>query len=179
MMTMRWTAAAVAAFLLVPAIPAQEGDFPKPGPEHKRLEALAGKWDARIKCHMTSKESTGQFQAKVDLGGFFLITVFEGKMFDQPFKGRGITGYDSFKNRYTGIWVDSMSPAIYRSEGGFDKTGKVFTELLEGPDPKGKPMRMRAVTEVKDQDPMDFRMYLRGEDGKDTLMMEVAYTRKK
>jgi hypothetical protein len=173
--------AAVVLVLLAAGTQAQ--DFPKPGAEHEQLKQMTGVWDAHVKCTFepgkSPQESKGVFKAKMDLGGFFLMTEFKGELGGQPFQGHGVTGYDPFKKKYVGIWVDSMSPAIYTTDGAFDKSGRVFTETLEGPDPKGKPMKMRAITQIKDKDHMHFQMHLRGEDGKESLMMEIAYTRKK
>jgi hypothetical protein len=171
----------VAAAMLVlfgPGAPAQE--YPKPSAEHEQLKQMTGTWDALVKCSLpTPQESKGHYRATMDLGGFFLVTEFKGEMAGKPFQGRGLTGYDPFKKKYVGVWVDSMSPGIYNCEGSFDKSGKVFTETIEGPCPEGKPMKMRAVTHVKDEDHMHLQMYLRGEDGNESLMMEIAYTRKK
>ena len=178
MKTIRLVSAASALVLFTLGAPAQ--DFPKPGAEHEALKPLAGVWDAHVKCSLpTPQESKGEYTAKIDLGGFFLVTEFKGELAGKPFQGRGVTGYDPFKKKYVGTWVDSMSPGIYTSEGTFDKSGKVLTETMEGPDPQGKPMKMRAVTQIKDSDHVHFQMHLRGEDGKDVLMMEIAYTRKK
>jgi hypothetical protein len=73
-----------------------------------------------------------------------------------------------------------MSTAIYTLEGSFDESGKVYTEQMEGPDPAtGKTMKMRMVTDLKEKDQMGIKMYGPGPDGKEMLMMEMAYTRKK
>jgi hypothetical protein len=157
--------------------------FPKPGPEHELLRQLAGEWDAAMKCNFEPGkppiESTGTYTGKMEVGGFFLITEYKGEFAGQPFQGRGTSGYDSFQKKYKGTWVDSMSPAIYHTEGSFDKAGKVFSERMEGPGPDGKPMKMRMTTEIKDADHMVFTMYNIDKDGKETQAMEIAYTRKK
>jgi hypothetical protein len=158
-------------------------DFPKPGPEHEQLKQLAGVWDAQVKFYpqpgTAAQESKGESTAKLDVGGFFLVTEFKGQMFGGQFQGRGITGYDPNKKKYSGVWIDSMSPAIYHTEGAFDKSGKIYNETMEGPDPEGKPMKMRMTTEFKDKDHMHFKLFGPGKDGKEQLVMEIAYTRKK
>jgi hypothetical protein len=171
--------AVAAAVFVVSGAGAQAPEFPKPTAEHERLRQMAGTWDAAVKCHFMQQEGKGEYRAAIDLGGFFLVTEFKGELAGKPFQGRGLTGYDPFKKKYVGTWVDSMSPGIYNAEGAFDPSGKVFTETLEGPCPEGKPMRMRAVTQIKGNDHMHFQMHMRGDDGKETLMMEIAYTRKK
>jgi hypothetical protein len=164
-------------------------EFPKPGPEHELLKQLEGEWDAHTKLMEPGKpaeESKGTYTAKMDVGGLFLVTDFKGKMFGQPFRGHGISGYNPHKKKYTGVWVDSMSPAIYQTEGTFDKAGKVLTDIMEGPDPMtGKTMKMRMTTEIKDKDQIVFRIFSFPEEGKDDkdgkeqLMIEITYTRKK
>jgi hypothetical protein len=43
----------------------------------------------------------------------------------------GYIGYDNFKEKYIGIWIDSHSTGIYYSEGTVDETGKLFTYFME------------------------------------------------
>jgi hypothetical protein len=51
---------------------------------------------------------------------------------------------------------------------------------MEGPDPaSGKSMKMKLVSEIKDQDHFTMKMHGPGPDGKEMLMMEAAYSRKK
>ncbi len=176
-------ASLIAAGLVLLAGGAPAQDFPKPGVEHEQLKQMTGLWDAHVKCTFepgkSPQESKGGYTGKLDVGGYFLVTEFKGEILGKPFQGRGLTGYDPFKKKYVGVWVDSMSPALYTMEGAFDKSGKVFTEIMDGPDPQGKPMKMRATTEIKGQDQMHFQMHVRGPDGKESLIMEIAYTRKK
>jgi hypothetical protein len=177
------TAIVLAMLLSTLGARAQEPpQFPKPGPEHDRLKPMAGQWDAKVTAYCTASSSgperaAGRYTAKLDLGGFFLVTKFKCELAGKQFQGRGLIGYDSFKKKYVGVWVDSMSPAIYHSEGAFDAAGKVYTETMEGPGPDGKPMRMRITTELKDKDHMRFQMFAPDKDGKETLMMEIGYTR--
>jgi hypothetical protein len=180
--TVRTLAAALAILVLsAGGILAQEP--PKPGPEHEKLKQMAGEFDAKARLHIPGQpvqESKGDYKAKMDVGGLFLVSEYKGEMFGQVFQGRGLTGYDTYKKKYTGVWVDTMSPSIYTNEGAFDKSGKIFSETIEGPDPAtGKSMKMRMTTEIKDKDHMEIKMYGPGEDGKEFMMMEIAYTRKK
>ena len=169
--------------LLVVVAVARAQEPPKPGPEHEKLKQLAGEWDAKTTLHLPgvpAQESTGEFKAKMEVGGLFLVSQYKGQMFGQQFIGRGLSGYDTYKKKYTGVWVDTMSTALYNIEGEFDKSGKVYTEHMEGPDPgTGKTMKMRSITEIKDKDHFTMKMYGPGPDGKEFLMMEGAYSRKK
>jgi hypothetical protein len=160
---------------------AQEA-WPKPGPEHEALKALTGEWDALVKCTGPDgkvEESTGTYSAKLDVGGYFLITEFKGKMLGMDFHGRGINGYDPFQKKYTGVWVDSMSPGLYKVEGSFDKEGRVLTEKMEGPGPDGTPMKFRLTSEIKGKDTFVQKLYMADPDGKEMMGIETTYTRKK
>jgi hypothetical protein len=156
-------------------------DFPKPGPEHERLRLLTGVWDSQVRFYyqpaMPPEESQGEYTAKLDLGGYFLARDFD--FGGQTFVGRGLTGYDPYKNKYVGVWVDSGSPAVYHTEGAFDESGTVYTETSEGPEPHGKPLKMRMTTEIKDENHLLFRMYRVGDDAKETLITEITHTRRK
>lgn len=176
----------VAALAMVAAEGSLAQEFPKPGPEHEQLKRLAGEWDALVKCQMpasdgssSTQESKGEYTAKLDVGGYFLVTEFKCHLGGQAFHGRGLNGYDPFKKKYVGVWVDSMSPSVYMLEGAFDESGKVYTETMTGPDPQGKPMKMRMTTEIQDNEHLHVKMFGPGDGGKETLMMEIAYTRKK
>jgi hypothetical protein len=89
-------------------------------------------------------------------------------------------GYDTGKKKYTGSWVDSMSTAIWTSEGTVDDAGRVFTGVMEGPDPEtGKMMKMKMVSEITGKDSKKLTMYLDGPDGKEMQIGKIEYTRKK
>jgi len=51
------------------------------------------------------------------LGGRFLMQNCRGTMFGQPYEGLGITGYDRFKKKFVGLWLDSLSTAILAMSG--------------------------------------------------------------
>ena len=75
-----------------------------------------------------------------------------------------------------GIWLDSMSTSPMVMEGTYDKDKKTLTMVGEGPGMDGKPAKHKAVTEMKDNDNMEFAMYV-GE-GKDPAFT-ISYKRKK
>ena len=164
-------------------------DFPQPGAEQERLEQMTGDWNSQVKFYFQPgtppMERDGTYTAQLDLGGYFLHREFEVELEDAAdftglaFHGRALTGFDPYQNKYIGVWADSGSPAIYRTEGAFDQSGKLYIETSEGPDPEGKPMKFRMTTEIKDQDHMLFKMYRPSEDGEEYLTTEIAHTRRK
>jgi hypothetical protein len=181
-MMIRLTAVVLAIALGSYLSPAEEPA--KPGPEQALLRRMEGVWETKIKLYVQPRkppvESTGEYMARMEVGGLFLVGEIKSKLLDNEFEARTITGYDPFKKRYAGTWVDSTSSALYTLEGSFDKTGTVYTEIMRGPDPaNGKPMKVRTVTEIGDKGTMVARMYGQRTDGKEGLMMEISYTRKK
>jgi hypothetical protein len=154
------------------------GEFPKPGPEHTKLRRLTGAWAAQIKYFpapdASPHESTGEFLSRMDIGGFFLSRDMNFGL--QGYQGRGLIGYDPFQKAYVGTWVDSTSPIIYRTTGGFDARG-VFCETSEGPDADGILVRTRMTTEMIEPNQMLFRMYHCG--ASEWLALEIAHTRRR
>ncbi len=181
MKTLTIALAAIAATFTFAAADAQE-EFPKPGPQHELLKQMEGEWDAKMVCNFPGIdepiETTGAMSAKLDIGGFFLISEFTSEFFGQPFKGRAMTGYNPFQKKYTGVWIDSMGPALYNTVGEFSKDGKTFNETMTGPGPDGKEIKFRSVTEIKDKDHTTFTMFMIDEEDKEVQMMKIEYTRK-
>lgn len=164
--------AAVAGLILAPIGRAQEP--PKPGPEHEVLKKLEGTWEATMK--FGGMESKGTMIYKMDLGGLWLTSNFEGDFAGMKFQGRGFDSYDPAKKKYVGVWVDSMVTAPMHLEGTYDKDKKTMTMSGEGPGPDGKPTKHTMVSTIKDEDNMVFHMFMG--DGKEP-MFEIVYKRKK
>ncbi len=149
----------------------------QPGPEHERLKKLQGTWDAVVK--FGAEESKATMIYKMEVGGLWLTSDFQGDFGGQKFQGKGFDSYDPIKKKYVGVWIDSMSTSPMISEGTYDKDGKVLTMTGEGPGPDGKPMKFKMTTEHKDADTMLWTMLNVGPDGKEFPMLSIAYKRKK
>jgi hypothetical protein len=170
-----------AVALCAAAATAQEGPpLPKPGPEHEVLKNDVGTWDATIEMLMPpGPPSKGTETSAMGPGGLWLISDFKSDMMGMPFQGHGVTGWDPAKKKYVGTWVDSMSTSISMSESTYDAAAKTATGTLEGPGPDGQPMKMKAVTQYKDDDTRVFTMYMAGPDGKEAPTMRITYKRRK
>ncbi|MFN0018226.1 MAG: DUF1579 domain-containing protein [Pirellulaceae bacterium] len=153
----------------------------KPGPEHDILKEMVGTWDAVLSMAGTPKEaaSKGKSVYKMELGGLWLTSSFEGDFGGAKFEGRGIDGYDQFKKKYTGVWVDSMSSTPMFFEGTRDEKTKILTMTTEHPGPDGKLAKWKSQSSSKDKDHHTFKMFIIGEGGKDEEMFTIEYTRKK
>jgi hypothetical protein len=172
---MRTTLLSLVGCCLVLAARPVAAQGPQPGPEHEKLKRAVGDWDATVA--FAGMESKGTATYKVGLGGFWLFEEFQGDFGGQKFEGKGSTGYDPIKKKYVTAWTDSMSPSLLILEGNYDKDGKLIM-TGEGPGMDGKPMKMKTVSEVRDNDTTVFTMYnLTG--GKEEEMMKITYKRKK
>jgi hypothetical protein len=153
-----------------------------PGEGHKWLEPVVGTWDAKITMWMAPgappQQSTGTSENTWVLGGRFVQQRHEGNFMGQPFSGIGYTGYDNYKKKYVGTWMDTMGTMVMVSQG--EAAGKTLSmtstidDILTG--------KATAVkSEIKIVDPDHHVMEMWGPDpaGKQFKTMEIQYTRKK
>lgn len=194
----RHAAAALALFIAIPAYAAEKPAAPKvdpaheaamaemmkyasPGPAHEALKSSAGTWDCTVKSWGAPGEPTVSKGTSVNtliLGGRYLEQRFTSTMFGQPFEGYGLTGYDNRKGVYTNFWIDNSSTEMLTGDGSYDAKTGTWTSTMTSTGPDGKPMVMKNVTKVVNPDKHVFSMYAPME-GKETLMMEITYDRKK
>jgi hypothetical protein len=156
------------------AITAKAQEPPKPGPEHEMLKKMEGTWDATME--FGGMKSKGVSVYKMELGGLWLVSNFEGDFGGMKFAGKGLDSYDPAKKKFVGVWVDSMSTSPMTMEGTYDKEKKTTTMTGEGPGMDGKPTKYKAVNEMKDDNTMLFSMYMA--DGKEPAFV-ITYKRRK
>jgi hypothetical protein len=168
---MRTVAFIVAVVLALPAVTQEPA---KPGPEHKVLKKLEGTWATTMKAG--GMEFKGTVTYKMELNGLWLVSALESDLGGQKFYGKGLDTYDAKKKKYVSYWFDSMGTTPLIMEGNFDKAKKTLTLTGEGPGMDGKPARWRSVSEMPNNDTIQFRMYV-GE-GKEP-MFTITYKRKK
>jgi hypothetical protein len=168
----RFYVVALVALLAPPVAGGQE--FPKAGPEHELLKKMEGTWDTTMK--IMGLESKGTATYKMELGGLWLVSSFEGNLGGAKFSGRQLETYDAKKKKYVGVWFDSMSTSPMLMEGTYDKEKKTLTLTGESPGPDGKPEKFKAVSEWKDEDTVHFAMYVREEKAP---AFTITYKRRK
>src|SRR5438445_4499973 len=138
---------------------------PKPGPEHMHLKSMEGAWDAIVTTHQDGKKAKAEATYKMECGGLWLVSDFQGEFEGAKFQGKGLDGYDPAKKKYVGVWVDSMITSPMLIEGTYDASTKTTTQTGEAPGPDGKPMKMKLVTKMPDNNHQTFEMYMIGADG--------------
>jgi hypothetical protein len=153
-----------------------------PGEPHKLLAKLEGNWTTRSRGWMEPDkppvESTGACEQRMILGGRYLRQEYAGDMMGQPFTGINLLGYDNQSGKYQSVWLDTMSTAIYFFEGTASADGKVITQECSYDDPVRGPSVWRTVTRIKDDNTIDFEMFLTPKGGKEEKMMEMTIARK-
>jgi len=168
----RFAVAGFLAVVLAGSSMAQEA--PKPGPEHEVLKKLVGNWTTTMK--FGGMESKGMATYKMDLGGLWLASTFEGDFLGQKFSGRGFDSYDAGKKKYVAVWMDSMITSPLVMEGTHDKAAKTMTLTGMGTGEDGKPAKFKSVSEMPDDDTINFAMYMG--DSKEPGFT-IVYKRKK
>ncbi len=157
-----------------------------PGAPHKLLESMAGDWASETKVWMEGPDAPpmvtkGSSTMKMVLGGRFLLQDMDGEMMGMPMKGIGYTGYDNFKKKFVGFWIDDAGTGMYTMEGVANGDNTVLTfmgtmdDVMTGE--KNKPVKY--VTRILGKDKHIFEIHDMTKKGKDTKVMEAVYERKK
>lgn len=158
--------------------------FATPAEGHKSLQGMVGTWDAEVTSWMEPGQppmkSKGTSENRMVLGGRWVESRFTSEMMGRPFEGLGYNGYDNYKKKYIGTWMDNMSTAVMLSEGAWDASGKVMTATSTMDDfMTGKPSRIRMVTTIAGPDEHLFEMFGPDPAGKEVKQMEIRYKRRK
>lgn len=114
-----------------------------PGAKHAEIVKLAGDWDVTSRVWMggpgsPAMESKGTMTIEPILGGRFVRFHGSCDFMGRPCGQDGYLGYDTFRKRYVGTFLNGMSTAILTVEGGPSQDGKAFhmygklDEFLDG-----------------------------------------------
>ncbi len=165
---------------------AHEMSMATPTEHHKKLQPMVGNWDIQWKMFdpaSATEPTLGTATAKIEWinDGNFLMeeTTGPGMAPGTTFKGIGITGYDTFKNKYVSTWCDNMTHSIMMSTGSFDSAKKTLTMVGEGVNPgTGQPMKTKWIMDISKPATMTAVAYHYMPTGEEFKAMEFTYTRK-
>jgi hypothetical protein len=153
----------------------------EPGEHHQHLNFFVGKWKLMCTSYCMGPEPTkdpGTATFRWVLGNRFLIQDVESTMMGMPFMGHGMTGYDTAKSKYTGIWCDNMGTGFMVSHGTCDSSGKNWTYEGEFDDPVTKTTnKYKQELKIINDKSFSFTMFGPGPDGKEMKLMEILYER--
>jgi hypothetical protein len=152
----------------------------KQTPQHQLLQGWLGTWDATLDMPGFGIEGSKGISTREMVGKLWLVDRYEGDMMGMAFQGHGVTGYDSEKERFVGMWVDSWTDRMLTFEGTYEAA----TRTLRFDVPGRNPVTGEAQTEVHEtrmvsDDVMEFRMLWPGEDGEVQPVMVIRYERRK
>jgi len=87
--------------------------MPKPNENHKKLHALAGRWEGQEKLFPSpwgpGGPAVGKMTYKVDLDGFFVTGDYvEEQDGNVVYRGHSAFGWDDQQKNYVWWWLDSM-----------------------------------------------------------------------
>ena len=96
-------------------------EYAAPAAEHEYLKRREGTWKARTRFWMKPgdppAESEGTMTNTLILGGRFLQSSYEGNTPWGEFSGMALDGFDRIRNKYVGIWIDSMGTQVSALSG--------------------------------------------------------------
>lgn len=151
-----------------------------PGPAHKKLAALSGKWKVTDNAAASkTAPPLGVMETKWVLGGRFLMQQFKGEMMGQKMEGVGFTGYDNMKKKYVMCWMDSFGTSISTATGDFDKAGKVLTMTGVTDDPMTgeRDLKVKYVTTIASGSKNAFAVYAHAGSKNEAKMMDMTSTK--
>lgn len=165
------------------AMQAEWAKLAAPGEHHKHLDYFVGKWRAKTKMWMggpgsQAVESDGTSEVKWVLGGRYLLDRHQGSLMGQPYEGMGLTGYDNYRNMYTGSWFSNMSTNMLTMTGTRHPQTGVFTYYGEMDEPGMKVIgrTVKYVTRIIDRNVYVFEI-IDLHAGDDYKVLEITYTR--
>ncbi len=152
--------------------------------KHSYLKYFAGNWDVTTTGWMMpggpASKSQGTIQGELILGGRFLVLKFLGTMFNQPFEGVQILGFDNLQQKYVTFWIDNTSTAFFLLAGMRDEANQTLADSGLWPDPMtGDTVKVRTTTKVLGPDEFLYEMFMVGQDGSEFKSLEYRAQRKK
>ncbi len=140
----------------------------KPGPEHRALAKLKGKWALQILSWTAP-----------DVGGRYLQEKVQGKMGPRPFEGLGVEGFNNVTQERFRTWFDSMTTGPIVLRGKCPSEAKKCTLKGTMPDPLvSRDVEVSEIFTATDEDHFTRELFAPGPSGEAFKMLEVAYSRK-
>jgi hypothetical protein len=153
----------------------------EPDENHKRLDALVGRWRQVVRTPAgdgTWTETRGTTEYRWILGDRFLVEEARCDFDGTPFEWFGLYGYDKERRTYTAVWADNAGTQMDTADGAVDADGRVFTFSGEQSDPHGGgKTRFKWVIRIEGREKSKVEMFEIGADGKETKVMEILQSR--
>jgi hypothetical protein len=153
----------------------------QPGPEHKLLQSMAGKFKQKIKFNYApgqSMEGDGSGTVESILGGRFVQISSEGTIMGMKTKSITILGFDRRKNKYTLFSIDEMGTYSVIAEGDYDSNTKIMTLTGTEDDPTMKMKQdFKFIFNFANENERKMDIVFIKPDGSENKMVEVTIIR--
>ena len=153
--------------------------LPPPPAELAVFEKDLGTWDAEVEVRpwpgAEPQRSKGVTVNRMACGGRWMISDYTA---DSGFEGHGVYGWDTAKQRYTGVWVDTMRSIQTIAEGTWDAETRTMTMRTLIAIPGRAAFELREETQTIEPGLQVFRSFMPGPDGREFEMMTVTYRRR-
>jgi hypothetical protein len=160
-------------------------EMAKPVEQHRTLAADAGAWDAEVTMFgmdpsQPPTKSKGTSTVRSIHNGLHVTEEFKGEFMGKPYEGFGLRGFSKEKQKWFGVWSDSIASTPEVVWGTADASGKVVTfdgELMTCPMGDYTP---RWILRRDDADHMTFEHWAKHAGAADYQKgLEIRYTRRK
>jgi len=153
----------------------------QPGQAHEHLAQLVGHWQAETKFWMEPSAepliSSATIEYEMIMDGRYLEERIESDFMGQPFKGRGLYGYNNVTHELEAVWIDDMSTGIYTYTGSMNEAGDEMVLKGKYMDPAtGEWKENRSVMRIVGPDELHYESWEIA-DGTEWKVMEVKATR--
>jgi hypothetical protein len=165
-----------------------------PGPGHRALEPLIGKWHVHMYIHGTFGRDPNAPPIESDDLTCVREWVASGRYIEDTTKGtaaggeywrRGWLGYSNMDQRYEWVTIDAVNSTMMRYEGKrgagvtmpIDMVGVFTDQGVAGEAAVGKSVPMRTVIRIENEDRHVFELYFTPPGKKEVLATRAVYTR--
>ncbi|HTJ45123.1 MAG TPA: DUF1579 family protein [Kofleriaceae bacterium] len=136
-----------------------------------------GTWDADLEITPSPRAETHYqkgYRTSAMVGERWLVS--DVRMYS-GFAGHGIYGWDANAQRYTAVWVDTVSGAIAHAVGRFEHDTRTMTYDFEVAH-AGKTVRYRETFVTVDKDTQLYTHHIALPGGGEHEMMRITYKRR-
>jgi len=157
-----------------------------PCEQHKHIEYFVGEWQSIIKTWPEPGKEPNVRTQEIKVESFFdgrftrAHIKTEASDLGMLFETIVINGYDNYKQEFFSITLSKQRTDYYLTTGKLDETGKTRTDTAVRTDIfTGEQYRVKAITNIINQDKYTYEYYRIDPAGKEVKEMEITYTRKK
>ncbi len=163
-----------------PELMARMMELATPGPEHRHLARMVGRWQDQFRFRMAPDAPWMEMQLQTtvtsELGGRFTMSRVRGAFLGMPFEGLQILGYDKMAKEYFSLWMDTQGTWAVQARGRVSEDGKEIVLRGTMKDVAGE-RPYRQVLRFVDENHTELEMYDTIPPQGEVLVMRARSTR--